>query len=168
MPLDHLCYGVDICVGEVRILECEICPQGEEDLVCLVVARIGLHAGHQEVDVASVVNRPPLEMCIHVVVILLVYPHVNTAPALVHLMSNVSEHAFLGAGFRPVRPLKNWLPDELELLPLLTSLFFEVADTPKEEAVEPEFLKELGCARAVPEGVHQPGDLGRRDIQLGC
>jgi hypothetical protein len=93
--------------------------------------------GYQEVDFAPVVNRPPLEMCVHVVVILLVYPHVDNAPALVHLMSNVSEHAFLSAGFRPVGPLKKGFPDELELLPLLASIFFEVTDTPKEEAVEP-------------------------------
>ena len=83
-------------------------------------------------------------------------------------MGNVSEHAFLGAGFRSVGPLKKGLPDELELLPLLPSIFFEVIDTAKEEAVEPELLKELRCASAVPEGVHQPGDLGWRDIQLGC
>lgn len=74
MPLDHLYYGVDICVGEIRILECEICTQGEKDLVCLVMARIGLYAGHQEVDVALVLNSPPLEMRIHVGVILLVNP----------------------------------------------------------------------------------------------
>jgi len=141
MPLDHLYYGVDICVGEIRILECEICPQGEKDLVCLVVARIGLHAGHQEVDVALVLNSPPLEMRIHVGVILLVYPQVDTAPALVHLMCNVSEHSFLRAGFWPEGPLKKRLPDELELLPLFTSIFFEVIDAPKEEAVEPELLK---------------------------
>jgi hypothetical protein len=100
MRLDHLHNGVDICVGEVRILECEISPQGEKDLVCLVVARIGLHAGHQEVYVALVLNCPSLEMRIHVGIILLVNPQVDTAPALVHLMGNVSEHSFLSAGFR--------------------------------------------------------------------
>lgn len=56
-------------------------------------------------------------------------------------MCNVSEHPFLSAGFRPEGPLKKRLPDELELLPLLTSIFFEVIDAPKEEAVEPELLK---------------------------
>jgi hypothetical protein len=93
-------------------------------------------------------------MRIHVGIILLVNPQVDTAPALIHLMSNVSEHSSLSAGLRSEGPLKKRLPDELELLPLLTSIFFEITDAPKEEAVEPELLKEVRCASAVPEGVH--------------
>ena len=132
MSLDHLCYGIDVCIGKIRILESEICPQREKDLVCLVMTRIGLHACHQEVDIALVLNSPTLEMRIHVIVILLVYPHVDTTCTLVHLMRDVCEHAFLSARFRPEGPLKKRLPDELELLPLLTSIFFEVINTPKE------------------------------------
>jgi hypothetical protein len=149
---------VNVLVAEVCKLEGEVSAKSEQDMLRPIVLCVLLNASDELVRIPFELLNLLAEYVLHVVIVALIDPHINSATALVHLVHEMCKDSGLLGGLGTTWRLPLGSPHEFHHLVLFAPVFLRVGDSGKEQRVKAHALEKFGCSSGVAKAVDQPGN----------